>query len=86
MKALLKLKEVKHPISDTTIGFRIQAAIPNEAGWKGKPSFRSPFFIAETGDYTESHLVQGDNFARVLSDFERQIEWQGFTDSVFTGQ
>lgn len=86
MKAILKLKEVKHPISEETIAFRIQAAIPNESGWKGAPSFRKPYFIAETGDYTEGHLVQGDNFNRVLKDFDRQLEWLGFTETVFTGQ
>jgi hypothetical protein len=54
-KALIQVKQVKHPISEETIGFRLQAAHPNMAGrdWKGnpKPSFAKRFLIAEGSDH-----------------------------------
>ena len=81
MKATVRLKEVKRPISEETIGFRLQAAVPNAAGFKGKTSYASPFFIAESSDYTASY-VEG-NFPEILSKFEKQLNWQGFTDLSF---
>ena len=45
---------MKHPISEETIGFRLQAAIPNQAGrdWRGnpKPSFTKRYLVAESSD------------------------------------
>jgi hypothetical protein len=55
-QALLKIKATKHPISEETIGFRIQAAVPNNAGrgFHGNaiPSFAKKYLIGESSDYT----------------------------------
>lgn len=52
--AYIQVKKVKHPISEATIGFRLQAAIPNQAGrdWKGnpKPAFTKQYLVAEGSD------------------------------------
>lgn len=81
MKATVRLLEVTRPISGETIGFRLQAAVPNSAGFKGKTSFKKPFFIAESSDYSEAY-IEG-HFKEILNQFERELNWQGFTDLQF---
>jgi hypothetical protein len=77
-KALIKVKEVRHPISETTIGFRLQAAHPNSAGrdWKGNPapSFAKRFLIAESSDQSHSPTEQ-DYFK-----FCEQLKFHKFTE------
>lgn len=75
-KALIKVKEVKHPISETTIGFRIQAAHPNLAGrnFRGQPvpSFAKKYLIGESSDYptvTEKEMVAFTKPLRELHKF-----------------
>lgn len=82
--AIMKLKEVKHPISEETIGFRIQAAVPNKAGkafGKAVPSFRRPFFIAETSDHSEAYLKE--NFIAVSDSLKAELKWQGYDNAEF---
>ena len=75
--ALIKLKEVKHPISEETIGFRFQAAHPNRAGRNRKgdeiPSFAKKYLIAESSDYPSVTETEFDKFTKSLSLF-------GFTE------
>lgn len=53
-KVLVKIKNVTHPYSDRIDCQRMVAAIPNMSGrnMSGKPipSFRKPFFVAESSD------------------------------------
>lgn len=81
MKATVRLKTIKRPISEETIGFRLQAAIPNAAGFKGMTSYRRPYFIAESSDFSEDY-IEG-HFAEILGEFEQELNWQGFTDLQF---
>lgn len=77
-KALIKVKQVCHPISQETIGFRLQAAHPNSAGrdWKGNPapSFAKRFLIAESSDM--SHSPDEKDYAK----FCDQLRFHKFTD------
>jgi hypothetical protein len=75
--ALLKIKQVKHPISEEIIGFRIQAAIPNNAGrdFNGNacPSFVKKYLIDESSDHTS---LSDDRIA----DFtKKNLAFQGYT-------
>jgi hypothetical protein len=82
--AILKLKTVKHPISEDVIGFRIQAAIPNRAAkafGKAVPSFKRPFFLAETSDHSEAYLQE--HFEEVLDSFKANLKWQGYDTAEF---
>lgn len=81
MKATVRLYEVTRPISEETIGYRLQAAVPNSAGRKGKTLFSGQYFICESSDYSASH-IEG-NFAKILNDFQDQLNWQGFDDLQF---
>jgi hypothetical protein len=66
-KALIKIREVKHPISEQSIGFRIQAAHPNNAArnFKGEaiPSFTKKYLIAESSDFSVITDVEYNRFA-----------------------
>jgi hypothetical protein len=77
--ALIKVKEVKHPISEATIGFRIQAAHPNKAGRNRKgeaiPAFRKPYLIAESSDF--SAMVDEEQYLRFCADLRKL---HGYTD------
>lgn len=84
MKATVRLKTVKRPISEEIIDFRLQAAIPNTSGYKGMTSYKRPYFIAESSDYSEDH-IEG-HFAKILGDFEKQMHWLGFTDLQFNAK
>ena len=78
-QALLKVKETKHPISEATIGFRIQAAVPNQAGrdFRGNavPSFAKRYLISESSDHTEVGVKQ-------MADFINDLQFQNFNDFV----
>lgn len=78
-RALIKIKETKHPISEVTIGFRIQAAHPNKAGrdYRGNPipAFRKPFLIAESSDYTTITEKEFDTFTGHLRSFHGYTEF-----------
>lgn len=82
--AMLRLKEVKHPISEATIGFRIQAAIPNKAGkafGKPIPSFRGVYFLGETSDMSEEELPI--RFEKALESIKTDLKWKGYDDAYF---
>ena len=65
-KATIHVRTVRHRISERVIGFRLEAAIPNQAGRKMKPlgdgdfyatketatSYRKPYLIAESSDHS----------------------------------
>ena len=78
-QALLKIKATKHPISEETIGFRIQAAVPNNAGrdFRGNaiPSFAKKYLISESSDHTTVGVKQLDSFLNDLT-------FQKFNDFV----
>jgi hypothetical protein len=82
MRATVRLKEIKRPISEETIGFRLQAAVPNSEGFKGMTSYKKPFLIVESSDY-DMQFIEG-NFLKVLEDFEKKLNWQGYTDLQFS--
>lgn len=84
MKATVRLKPIKRPISEELIGFRLQAAVPNSAGFKGKTSYANPYFITESSDYTEDH-IEG-NFPEILDQFEKHMNWLGFDDLQFQAE
>jgi len=54
MKAAIKVKTISRPISGATMGYRIQAAVPNQDGncfgWP-TTSFRKEYLISEKGDF-----------------------------------
>lgn len=98
MKALIQVKTVRQPISGNVLGFRIQAAVPNEAGrvmranFNGEgqaesfyatketaPSFRRPYFISETSDYTTLGIREVDRFLK-------DLQWQGYRKYEFVGK
>lgn len=84
MKAMLRLKTVKHPISESVIGFRIEAAIPNKAGkafGKEVPSFKKPYFIAQSSDHSEAFLKE--HFSQVVEKMKADLKWQGVNESFF---
>lgn len=86
-KAMLRLREVKRPISEETIAFRIEAAIPNRAGkafGKNVPSFRKPYFIAETSDISEQEL-NAENFEKAMTSFRQKLKWAGYSETYFVG-
>lgn len=86
MKALVRLKESKHPISEETIGFRLQAAVPNVAGrafGKEIPSFRAPYFIAESSDHSLSELEKDGVFEDIIKQFQEQIRFQGYGEIIW---
>ena len=83
-KAILKLKTVKHPISEEIIGFRLQAAIPNKAGkafGKSVPSFKRPYLLGESSDYSEDYLKE--HIDTVLDSFKNNLKWQGYDQAEF---
>lgn len=83
-KAMLRLREVKHPISETTIGFRIEAAVPNKAAkafGKPSPSFRKPYFLGQTSDVSESQLEA--KFESMLEKIRKDLKWQGYNETFF---
>lgn len=86
-QALLKIKATKHPISEATIGFRIQAAHPNQAGrnFKGQavPSFAKKYLIAESSDHSEIGKKQMDNFLEELA-FQRFDDFVLISDARAT--
>jgi hypothetical protein len=69
-QALLKIKATKHPISEKTIGFRIQAAHPNMAGRNRQgeeiPSFAKKYLIAESSDEPSIETRHIDRFTDKL--------------------
>lgn len=84
VKAMLRLKETKHPISEETIGFRIQAAIPNKAGkafGKPVPSFRGVYFLGETSDMSEEELPV--RFEQTLEKMKADLKWKGYDEAYF---
>lgn len=83
-KAMLRLKEIKRPISEETIGFRIEAAVPNcaaKAFGKPTPSFGKKYLITQTSDVSESELA--DRFESMLEKIQKDLKWCGYTDSYF---
>lgn len=83
MKALIRLKQTTHPISEEVIGFRLQAAIPNMAGkafGKEVPMFRSPYLISESSDHSVEELSRDGAFEKVIASFQEQLRFQGFSE------
>lgn len=82
-KVIIKQKTVKRPISGEEIGFRLQAAIPNDAGSKydktdergRRVSFAKKYLVAESSDMTSMNERMVDNFLETL-------RFQGFTEIV----
>lgn len=84
MKAILKVKTITHPISEEIIGYRIQAAVPNKAGkafGKEVPSFKKPFFILETSDFSYDYLKE--HFLKVVDRVKADLKWQGYEGGEF---
>ena len=91
-KVVLKLKEVRRPISDDTIGYRIQAAIPNQAARKMKPrkdkKTGDVHFVA-TGETTTSFskqylIAESSDMTNELNEqvFQRlrdNLRWMGYS-------
>lgn len=76
MKAIVKARIVKSPYMGAARGVRLVAAIPNMAGkafGDVVPSFRAPYFIAESGD---DHTVSEDMRERFLE----KLKWLGFDE------
>lgn len=76
MKAMIAVKTVRRPYSQAALGVRLVAAIPNMAGkmfGEVVPSFRKPYFIAESGD---TNVVTEGMRERFLA----QLKWLGFDE------
>lgn len=83
MKALVRLKEVTRPLSEETIGFRLQAAIPNSAGkafGKEVASFRGDYLILESSDHSATELEAGNAFQRIVEGFASDLRRFGYTE------
>lgn len=96
-KALIHVRAVRRPISEEVIGFRLEAAVPNQDGRKMKarrtkegdvsfyatqeatPSFRRPYFIAESSDYPFIDR-------RKVERFMKDLEWQGYREFELVGK
>lgn len=79
-KAIIKIKETRRPISEDTIGFRIQAAVPNMAGrdFRGNavPSFRKPYLIAESSDFSAIEDKDYERFTENLRKLHNYTEFE----------
>lgn len=79
--AIIKKKTVKRPISGEEIGFRLQAAVPNNAGGRfdkedsmgRRVSFGKQYLVAESSDYSELD-------DRTLDRFLDNLRFHGFTE------
>lgn len=96
-KALVHVKTVRKPISDEVIGFRLEAAIPNQEGrvmrakknggetvgfyatQQPTPSFRKPYFIAQSSDYTD---IDPKKIERFLD----ELRWHGYREFELVGR
>jgi hypothetical protein len=92
-KALIHVKTVRRPVSQQVIGFRLEATIPNMAGRKMKtcngedffatseaaPSFRKPYFIEASGDYSEIS-------PKIVRRFMGGLKWSGFDEFELIGK
>jgi hypothetical protein len=92
-KALVHIRTVRHKLGEDIIGFRLEAAIPNMEGrvmrplgegdfyatQEASPSFRKPYFIAESSDHSHVGLKQIDRFLD-------QLRWQGYDCFEFVGK
>lgn len=96
-RALVRVKTVRKPISDEVIGFRLEAAVPNEEGRvmranhsggevvsfyatkQPAPSFRKPYFIAQSSDFCS---IDTKKIERFLDD----LRWQGYREFDLIGK
>ena len=89
-KATIRIKEVRRPISDETIGYRLQAAHPNQAARKMKTVKKKGEVVGfaptanMTTSFTRQYLAYESSDATDLSerDFERfkdNLKSLGFT-------
>lgn len=73
-RVIIRAREVKKPISQETIGFRLEAAIPNMAGkafGHEVPSFKRPYFVAESSDM--NYVTDND-----IRRFCETLKFQGY--------
>ncbi len=92
-KATVHVKTVRRRTMNEIIGFRIEAAVPNQEGRVMKPigdgdfyatkehatSYRRPYFIAESSDHS---WIDKKTMERFLSD----LRWRGYDKFEFEGK
>ena len=92
-KAAVHVRTVRHKLSEGIIGFRLEAAIPNQEGRvmratkdgdffatkQETTSFRSPYFLAESSD----HSAIGE---KQIGRFLDQLRWIGYDQFEFVGK
>ena len=97
-KALVRIKTVRRPNSQEILGFRIEAAIPNDAGrvMRARKEGGETVGFYATGASTPSfvrpykicessdHTTIG---AKKVTEFvEKQLYWQGYKDIAYVGK
>lgn len=96
-KALIHIKNVRKPISDEVIGFRIEAAVPNSQGrvMRAKQiNGETVGFYAtkqEAPSFRRPYLIEvGSDHSSIdptkVNRFLDDLRWQGFTEFEFVGR
>lgn len=92
-KAVVHVRTVRYKTSEMIIGFRLEAAVPNQEGRVMRPlgegdfyatkepttSFKKPYFIAESSDYS---YIRKQEIERFLD----KLRWSGFQEFEFFGK
>lgn len=98
MKAIVRVKTTRRPTSREIIGFRLEAAVPNEAQRRMVPSFNGEGEIESfiyKSDFVPSfrrpYLIQasGDEpyiNEEVLKRFLKKLRWEGYRLFEFFGK
>jgi hypothetical protein len=91
--AVIHVKTVRTKTSDRIIGYRLEAAVPNQQGRVMKhfgdgdfyateevaPSFRKPYLIAESSDFNSINKQR-------LVKFMQDLSWSGFSQFELYGK
>lgn len=82
-RAMIKIQETKRPISKEVIGYRLMAAVENEASTvhgKPAPSFRGVYLVTEGSDLPS---ITRSDVKRFMDELRR---WHGFDSFVAVGE
>lgn len=97
-KAIIRIKTVRNTTSESFIGFRIEAAVPNMQGRKVRanfnseggvdsfhatdepaPSFRKPYLIKESSDFSSLDK-------QMIEKFQKSLDWYGYDQFEYIGK